>query len=279
MRLLSAINARDAEKILQDNVASLHALAEPERFLFFTAPVINPYAFPPPGIDMPPQALENGELKHDDAGFLRDELPTTCHSSTAMKHCRSFVSEEPNAAPQWTRRAKRLYRLIDSHNWQLANIIQYVDDRLAGELRQVQRMLLELTLGRYAASVFFEENNNDDEENSDQTIETWFVSESMVKTSALLLALITGSFAVAFGGVQEAHLPALDLDADGQADPKIFCKILAPAFVHLLDESQMQEDADAVQPGTKLTSVLMKSAQSLGNSRGSYKKSKKPRIF
>jgi len=43
----SGINARDADRILRDDDVIAASLATREQYLFFTAPVMNPYALPP----------------------------------------------------------------------------------------------------------------------------------------------------------------------------------------------------------------------------------------
>ena len=57
---ISGINARDADRILRDDDV---IAASREQYLFFTAPVMNPYALPPAHVQLPTEVLqENGEL-------------------------------------------------------------------------------------------------------------------------------------------------------------------------------------------------------------------------
>ena len=86
-----------------------------------------------------------GTLRQDAAGFRRDLLPRVFpgrHSlPDQMKRCYQFSAEDRNPVLGMTDDAKTLFRTIDAQNWKLADLLQYVDDRLAAELRQVQRLL------------------------------------------------------------------------------------------------------------------------------------------
>ena len=53
---ISGINARDADKILRDDDPLSSSLATRERYIFFTAPVENPYAAPPGHVPLPARA-------------------------------------------------------------------------------------------------------------------------------------------------------------------------------------------------------------------------------
>eukprot|EP00973_Karenia_brevis_P053745 7465979-Karenia_brevis.AAC.1 len=72
----SDLNARDGLIIMSDTSVQSTAMALRERYVFFTAPSMNPYHMPAPHVDLPQEAKdERGQPKRDRAGFERDRLP------------------------------------------------------------------------------------------------------------------------------------------------------------------------------------------------------------
>lgn len=86
-----------------------------------------------------------GELRRNAAGFCRVELPRIFPGREnildQMKRCHAFSTGVRNPILSMTDDPKTLFRSIDAQNWKLADLLQYVDDRLAAELRQVQWLL------------------------------------------------------------------------------------------------------------------------------------------
>jgi hypothetical protein len=228
---LSGINARDAEKILRDDDPSNHSLATRERYTFFTAPVVNPYSAPPPHMRLPDSMYSpEGSVLQDLAGFRRDLLPQGMQVLEGMKRCFWFVEGEPNKKLKLTELGLWRFRRFDAMNWRLAGLLQYVDDQLAAELRQVQRMHGIRLAGRLGLLVLA--NCAPQGVNSNN----FPITETLTDQVALTLACVLGSISVGFKGVSESLMPVLRPSETGEVDPKIFCRVLAPAFVHLLDE-------------------------------------------
>ena len=57
---LMGMNARDAATVVADTNTATTALATRERYVFLTAPVMNPYCTPPEGVTLPPVAYIDG---------------------------------------------------------------------------------------------------------------------------------------------------------------------------------------------------------------------------
>ncbi|CAK9039975.1 Phosphoglycerate kinase, partial [Durusdinium trenchii] len=128
---ISGINARDADRILRDDDVIAASLATRERYLFFTAPVMNPYALPPAHVQLPTEVLdEHGEPLQDRAGFRRDLLPRRGDCVQGMKRCYHFVHGLPNQELRFTDSGLEKFRCFDAWNWRLAGYVQYVDDQL-----------------------------------------------------------------------------------------------------------------------------------------------------
>ena len=97
------------------------------------------YSVPPSHVVLPAEVLdEQGEPLQDRAGFRRDLLPRQSDVLAGMKRCFSFVGREPNQELFFTDAGLEKFRCFDAYNWKLAGHVQYVDDQLAAELRQVQ---------------------------------------------------------------------------------------------------------------------------------------------
>ncbi len=230
---LSGMNARHAEQILKNTDALANAQAALERYVFFTAPVVNAYALPPPGAVTPalaPLAFDvNQQLKTDEAGFLRSDLPTGTPLLEAMIRCFNFVEKQPNQEVRFHDHGLLLLRRVDSANWRLADLVQYIDDRVAAGLRQFQRILAIFSVGMFALSVFH------DCVPDDRTVRNTVVTQEHVKCAVRFLGLINAANAIGFRGIAPAQLPTLVTNENAPLDEKIIAKILAPAYVHLLD--------------------------------------------
>ena len=192
---ISGINARDADKILRDDDVIAASLATRERYLFFTAPVMNPYALPPAGVELPAEVLDaQGEPLQDRAGFKRDLLPRRDDTLAGMQRCYQFVRGLPNREMLFTDQGLEKFRCYDACNWRLAGLVQYIDDQLAAELRQVQRHHALRCAGRLALRVML--GLLPDE----ASIENTFITGDVVDQAALTLACVLGGFAVGFRG-------------------------------------------------------------------------------
>ena len=274
---ISGINARDADRILRDDDVIAASLATRERYLFFTAPVMNPYALPPAHVQLPTEVLdEHGEPLQDRAGFRRDLLPRRGDCVQGMKRCYHFVHGLPNQELRFTDSGLEKFRCFDAWNWRLAGYVQYVDDQLAAELRQVQRHHALRCAGRLSLRVLLGLVPDD------ATVDNTRITAEIVDQAALTLASVLGGFAVGFrgvsaapgaaalrregaqkrtfrtpfvrflpgvasslrslAGVDAASLPPLRPQADGEVDATLFCQVLAPAFVHMLCEEQVPLD-------------------------------------
>ena len=129
-----------------------------------------------------------------------------------------------------------LFRKIDAYNWKLAHLVQYVNDQLAAELRQCQRMMAiacVLVLG-----IWIMKDKLPIGESSDvakPTAATFLVPLEIVRAGVLLQALIYASNAIGFHGYDEGSMPRLVVSDDNGVDPMLMCRIIAPAFVSLVE--------------------------------------------
>ena len=193
MQLLQipGINARDADKILRDDDVLAASLATRERYLFFTAPVESPYAVPPDNVPLPAAVRDaQGRPLLDEAGFRRDLLPRMFSPLEGMKRCFAFVHGLPNMELGFTPGGLQKFRWFDSYNWKLAGLLQYADDQLAAELRQVQRHHATRCARRLGLLVLL------DLLPDGSSIDSTLVTEDIVDRAALTLACVLGAFAV-----------------------------------------------------------------------------------
>ena len=192
-----------------------------------------------------------------------------------MKRCYHFVHGLPNQELRFTDSGLKKFRRFDAWNWRLAGYVQYVDDQLAAELRQVQRHHALRCAGSLSLRVLLGLVPDD------ATIDNTRITAEIVDQAALTLASVLGGFAVGFrgvpaapgaavrrrespnmtfrapfvrflprvsssgrslAGVDAASLPPLRPQADGEVDATLFCQVLAPAIVHMLSEEQVQLD-------------------------------------
>eukprot|EP00959_Pyramimonas_sp_CCMP1952_P042971 899220-Pyramimonas_sp.AAC.1 len=72
-----------------------------------------------------------------------------------MRLCLAFVNGVPNAVMSFNAAGRLTFRRIDAENWRMADLLQYIDDQLAAELRQVQRMLAIVAAGMLALEVYY----------------------------------------------------------------------------------------------------------------------------
>ena len=180
-----------------------------------------------------------------------------------MKRCYHFVHGLPNQELRFTDSGLKKFRCFDAWNWRLAGYVQYVDDQLAAELRQVQRhhalrcagrLSLRALLGLVPDDATIDNTRITAEIVDDPGICPWWfcgwlswclgcarrsVSEGEPKRGRFA-RLSFGSFPVSLRlagllqGVDAASLPPLRPQADGEVDATLFCQALAPAFVHML---------------------------------------------
>jgi hypothetical protein len=104
----------------------------------------------------------------------------------------------------------------------------------------VQRLLAILCAGFLSLHVFFGKVA------SDASTTTHKITDDVTKRAMLVLALILGGNSVGFRNVTPAQLPNLTLAPDGTLDPLIFCRVLAPAFVHLVEGREDGLSAEVV---------------------------------
>ena len=249
---ISGINARDAERILRDDDLMSASLATRERYLFYTAPVENPYAVPPRHVSLPDVVLDaEGAPLQDRAGFRRDLLPRRLDVLQGMQRCYHFVGGLANQEVRFTDAGLEKFRCFDAMNWELASIVQYTDDQLAAELRQVQRHLAVRCAARMGLHVMLGQMPEDAD------VQTTLVTPEMVDSAALTLACILGSVAVGFRGVNASSLPRLRPLEDGSVDPKLFCRVLAPAFAHFLERADAGDVDPAAEAARQLEAAIL----------------------
>ena len=193
---------------------------------------------------MPNSAYADGgrlAFSVDAAGFQRDNLRRVTHKAVAMQTCFEFVGRQRNQSFTFSPDGRKRFRLIDAVNWQMADLLQYVDDQLAAELRQVQRMLAIVSAGQLALEVFYGFKE------SDATILNTEVGDVHVKRAAYTLLLAYASIGVAFRAMDPVGVPPIPDSLDVEFDNKLFCKLFAPAFVHLLDNPSALAHTTAAQ--------------------------------
>jgi len=115
-----------------------------------------------------------------------------------MKRCYHFVHGLPNQELRFTDSGLKKFRCFDAWNWRLAGYVQYVDDQLAAELRQVQRHHALRCAGRLSLRVLLGLVPDD------ATIDNTRITAEIVDQAALTLASVLGGFAVGFRGVSAA---------------------------------------------------------------------------
>jgi hypothetical protein len=134
-------------------------------------------------------------------------------------------------------------------NWKLAGLLQFIDDRLAAELRQTQRILAILSVAHLALDVGFGRMP------AESSIETCKVQLVHVERATLMLALILAANAVGLRSVDVKSLPNLQPGANGAVPERLLCSVIAPAFVKLLDGEN---------PGNRAIEQLRADASTLG---------------
>jgi hypothetical protein len=147
----------------------------------------------------------------------------------------SFVEQKPNQIFTFAEDGRQRFRNIDSANWAMAGLLQYIDDFLAAELRQIQRMLAIISSGLLAMEAYYGLLP------TEATINNTKIQEIHVKRSAYLLVLVYGSTGIAFRNMSVSEVPPIPTDTSAPFDNRIFCRLFAPAFVHLLDETDTQQ--------------------------------------
>jgi hypothetical protein len=138
---LTGLNVKDAAAML----APGNTLATNDRYRFITCPVTSPYDDPPAEWVAPPEAVQvnlqgERELRRDSAGFLRDALrtPGIMDADGMLKRlirCYDFVHKLPNRIFEFDDEARALLRQIDANNWQMAGLVQYLDEAWTSWLR------------------------------------------------------------------------------------------------------------------------------------------------
>ncbi|CAK0887356.1 unnamed protein product, partial [Prorocentrum cordatum] len=206
---LSGMSAKHVQQILGTD-GMTNAQATRERCVFFTAPVVNPYDNPPADVitvETAPLAfdLNTRELKRDAAGFIRDNLEPKTDLLENMKRCYNYVNGLPNQTQKFHIEALAFFRRVDSTNWKLAGLVQYICDQTAAELRQCQRMLAIFSTGVCSLHIFY----GIGEGAADVKIGDMEVTLAHVKSGRLLLGLIMAENSVGFGAQVPADIPAL----------------------------------------------------------------------
>ena len=132
-----------------------------------------------------------------------------------MKTCLAFVDCRPNTVLRFSPEGLELFRAVDATNWKLASALQYIDDQLAAELRQCQRMIAiscVMVLAIHGMKSQFP---------SGATAATFAIPKTMVESGLLLQALVYASNAIGFHGYDESQMLAIALSLDGAFDANI----------------------------------------------------------
>ena len=138
----------------------LHAMALLERYIMAPLLPVNPYADPPESFQFPQNVVglleEDGTLTRDANGLWRRDLfqmPTEAIEE-GMQRVWNFFDGEHNCMLAGSEAAKELLRLIDSHNFEAAEKMRYVDENKSARLAQMQRFMADFTAGHYLLDIF-----------------------------------------------------------------------------------------------------------------------------
>lgn len=227
---VSGVNTRDALTIMSVMIVQNTAIILRGRCMFFSAPVTNPYNMPPAHVELPLEAKdERGHPTQDVAGFERDVLPPATPSLLdVMQRCWQFMLNRSNGIVGFTEDARRKCRTIDSTNWRLAGYLQFLDDRLAAELRQTQHILGRFAVGMVALDAGF------DRLPPVANVENTSVQREHVDRATLLLALVLASNAIGTRAIDAERMPSFTAQTDGHGPSDLLCAVIAPAFLPLL---------------------------------------------